>query len=188
MADRPLYAVILAGGAARRMSGQDKPMLPIAGKPLLEHVLDAVTAASDVVVVGPRRDGIRDVRWTCEQPPGGGPVAALTAGLAAFADAESADVAVLAADLPGLRPSTIGRLRAAMRGAGGAVLVDETGHRQWLTGVWGGRALARVLPAEPAGRSIRRTLGPLRVIEVPAHPGEAVDVDTPEDVARLRAQ
>jgi len=26
------------------------------------------------------------------------------------------------------------------------------------------------------------------VIEVPAHPGEAVDVDTPEDVARLRAR
>ena len=83
-------------------------MLPIAGKPLLEHVLDAVTAASDVVVVGPRRDGIRDVRWTCEQPPGGGPVAALTAGLAAFTDAESADVAVLAARMrhhPGAEPA-----------------------------------------------------------------------------------
>ncbi len=32
-------AVILSGGRARRMGGEDKGLLPLAGRPLLEHVL-----------------------------------------------------------------------------------------------------------------------------------------------------
>ncbi|MGH3433518.1 MAG: NTP transferase domain-containing protein, partial [Thermocrispum sp.] len=84
MADRPLYAVILAGGAAARLSGVDKPMLEVGGKPLLHTVIGAVAGAAAVVVVGPRRTDTMRVRWAREDPPGGGPVAALAAGLAAL--------------------------------------------------------------------------------------------------------
>ena len=47
-------AVILAGGAARRMGGVDKPGLRVGGRTMLERVVDAVRGAT-VVVVGPPR-------------------------------------------------------------------------------------------------------------------------------------
>ncbi|WP_286901747.1 NTP transferase domain-containing protein [Thermocrispum sp.] len=189
MADRPLHAVILAGGAARRMSGTDKLMLQVGGRTLLEHVVASVRAAAEIVVVGPQRPAVPDVRWTSEEPAGGGPVAGLAAGLAALPRPAGAHVAVLAADLPGLRADTIERLRAALDAnehADGAVLVDESGRRQWLTGVWHGSALLAAVPGDPAGRSVRATLGPLRVVDVAARAGEAADVDTPDDLIRLR--
>ena len=64
---------------------------------MLAAVLAATADAADRIVVGPPQpvpDGVRVVR---EQPPGGGPVAALRAGLA---EVGTDVVAVLAADLP----------------------------------------------------------------------------------------
>ncbi|MGC7099682.1 molybdenum cofactor guanylyltransferase [Amycolatopsis lurida] len=180
--------IVLAGGEARRLGGVDKPMLEVGGRSLLEGVLAAlgdadVVGTVDTVVVGPPRDGIRAVRWTREDPPGGGPVAALAAGLALLPDAT--EIALLAGDLTGLTSSTVDRLRRARGAADGALLVDA-GRRQWLTGVWCAAALRAAVPAEPSGAALRRTLGDLSIVEVPAAPGEAADVDTPEDLHRLR--
>ncbi|MGH3739543.1 MAG: molybdenum cofactor guanylyltransferase, partial [Micromonosporaceae bacterium] len=77
-------AIVLAGGAARRLGGADKPGLAVAGRSLLSRVLDAVADAYPRIVVGPPRQLPGDVILTREQPPGGGPVAALAAGLAAL--------------------------------------------------------------------------------------------------------
>jgi molybdopterin-guanine dinucleotide biosynthesis protein A len=35
-------AVVLAGGLARRMGGGDKPLRPLGGRPILDHVLARV--------------------------------------------------------------------------------------------------------------------------------------------------
>lgn len=184
--DSPLAAVILAGGQASRLSGMDKVSLEIDGRTLLQRSLDAVTAAERVVVVGPRRPVAGEVSWTREEPAGAGPLAALAAGIAVLAElGDATETAVLAADLRGIGPTTVDRLRAARRsvpGAAGAVLVDETGARQWLIGVWRLGALRRVIPATPAGGSLRTVLGPLTPVTVPAEPGEAADVDTPADL------
>lgn len=158
-------------------------MLEIGGISLLRKAIDALGEAREVVVVGPVRPGVAGVRWTREDPPGGGPMAALAAGLAVLPAGEAL-VGVLAGDLPGVHMSTLARLRAAVADADGAVLVDASGRRQWLTGVWRAEALRGVLPTEPAGVSLHATLGGLAVVEVPAESGEAVDVDTPEDLKR----
>jgi molybdopterin-guanine dinucleotide biosynthesis protein A len=176
-------AVIVAGGAGRRLSGMDKPAIEVGGRSLLAHAVDAVADAGEIVVVGPERPLDRAVRWTREDPPGTGPLAALAAGLAALGPAD--EVAVLASDLPGITRHTIHRLRAALGENAGAVLVDAEGHRQWLLGVWRGDALRAALPADPAGQPLGRTLRTLPLVEVPAEPGEADDVDTPADLAGL---
>ncbi|GHE82838.1 molybdenum cofactor guanylyltransferase [Amycolatopsis deserti] len=177
-----LAAVVLAGGAARRLSGVDKPMLAVGGKPLLHRALAAVGGADPVVVVGPERDGVTGVRWAREEPPGGGPVAALAAGLRHVI---ASRVVLLAGDLAGVTPSTVERLTAALGDADGALLTDETGRRQWLIGVWRTASLRSALPAEPHGAALRRVLGHLTIVEVPAAPGECADVDTPQDLDRL---
>jgi molybdenum cofactor guanylyltransferase len=177
-------AVLLAGGRGSRLGGRHKPAITVAGRTLLDRALAAVAGADRVVVVGPTEPTERPVRWTREEPPGGGPVAALAAGLA---EIDAAEVVVLATDLAGITVDTIERLRAAYT-TDGAVLCDSTGRKQWLIGVWRTEKLRAALPVEPAGVSLFSVLGTLDVVEVPELPGESIDVDTPADLARLTNQ
>ncbi|OEU90213.1 molybdopterin-guanine dinucleotide biosynthesis protein [Streptomyces abyssalis] len=104
-------AVVLAGGGARRLGGTDKPSLTVGARTLLDRVLSACADASTTVVVGPRRPTYRPVSWVREDPPGGGPLTALDAGLRSVT---GGTVLVLSADLPFLRPETVHALLAAV--------------------------------------------------------------------------
>ena len=178
--------MVLAGGGARRF-GADKVALRLEGASLLERTVSAVAAADPVVVVGQRRPVATPVRWTREDPPGSGPLAAVRAGLVALPSSSDV-VAVLAADHPYLSAATIQRLLRAVEGSGaaGAVLADAGGALQWLVGVWRVQRLWSAIPDSVENRSLRRTLGPLEPVPVPAAGAESSDVDTPEDWERLR--
>ncbi|MFC6088842.1 molybdenum cofactor guanylyltransferase [Saccharothrix lopnurensis] len=170
-------AVVLAGGRGSRLGGVDKALLVVDGRTLLDRVLEAVGGPGRAVVVGPRRD-VPGVRWAREDPPGGGPLAGLAAGLRWV----TTDlVVVLAVDQPGVTRATVDRLLASV-GDTGAVLVDAGGRPQWLTGAWRADRLRAALPADPRDASARSALGPLDPVRVPALPGEARDVDTPADL------
>ncbi|KAB8195526.1 NTP transferase domain-containing protein [Nonomuraea phyllanthi] len=105
-------AVILAGGRARRLGGADKPGLTVGGRSLVEHVVAAVAGARTTVVVGPERE-IPGVVFVREDPPGGGPVPALTAGLE---QVTAPWVVLLAGDLPFMMPGHVKALLAAASG------------------------------------------------------------------------
>lgn len=150
-------AVILAGGGARRLGGADKPGLAVGGRTLVARVGAAVADAGRVVLVGPARPELPDAVVVREDPPGGGPVPALRAGLAAV---RAPQVAVLAADLPFLTPADVAELRSAARDHGGAVFDDEGGRPQWLAGVWPADRLRAALAAYP-GASLRGLMTPL---------------------------
>ncbi|GII32141.1 hypothetical protein Pmi06nite_55830 [Planotetraspora mira] len=194
----PYDAVILAGGRAERLGGLDKPGALVGGRPLIERVASAVAEATRLIVVGPPRDLANEplrtagAVFTSEDPPGGGPVPALRAGLA---QVHAPWLALLAADLPFLAAHHIAALlRAARAGettaAAGAVLVDDDGREQWLTGVWRTEALADALDGY-RGRSLYRLLGPLEPVrvELPA-PGDGrapwFDCDTMDDLGAAR--
>ncbi|MBW8483340.1 molybdenum cofactor guanylyltransferase [Actinomadura parmotrematis] len=178
----PYDAVVLAGGAARRFGGGDKPGAPVAGRPLIEWVADAVPGAGRLIVVGPPRAALPHAVAVREDPPGAGPVPALRAGLA---EVGAPWLALLAADLPFLRPAHVAALRAAARHADGAVLVDAGGREQWLAGCWRTAALAAALAAYD-GASLHGVLAPLGPVRVAPPPGERpawFDCDTPEALA-----
>ncbi|MET7697254.1 NTP transferase domain-containing protein [Streptomyces sp. NPDC005485] len=105
-------AVVLAGGAARRLGGADKPGVRVGGRPLLDRVLAACSGAAVTVVVAEPRPTARSVTWAREDPPGGGPLAALAAGLR---HTSAQYVVVLSADLPFLAGTTVRRLVAGLR-------------------------------------------------------------------------
>ncbi|WP_431983865.1 DUF6457 domain-containing protein [Streptomyces qinglanensis] len=116
-ADRTYTALVLAGGGARRLGGADKPAVTVGGRPLLDRVLAACGDAAATVVVGPRRPTCRPVLWAREEPPGGGPLAALQAGL----DALRAGPDGLRTGTDGLRTGTgtgTGPRRTGPRGTG----------------------------------------------------------------------
>ena len=186
-----LGAVVLTGGTARRLHGLDKAGIEIDGVTLLERALHATLAAAEVVVVGDEVPTTRPVTWAREDPPGGGPAAGLLAGTDRFARPPDL-VCVLAVDMPKVNAGTVARLTWAVEadpGVDGAVLVDETGHRQPLAAVYRLPSLRAARPADRAaehGLPVRRLVGDLRLVEVPTVGDEARDVDTPEDLADLR--
>jgi molybdenum cofactor guanylyltransferase len=161
----PYAAIVLAGGAARRMGGGAKPLLVVAGRTLLDRVLAAVAEASPVVVVGPAELSSElpgDVVLTRESPAGGGPVAAIAAGLtAAVLAGDRAGVpmppltVVCAGDLPFLTSYALERLCAATSDHDVACFVDDDGRAQSLCAVWRTATLAGALPVDPAGQSLR---------------------------------
>ncbi|MGW1157462.1 NTP transferase domain-containing protein [Streptomyces sp. NPDC002519] len=144
-------AVVLAGGAARRLGGADKPGVRVGGRALLDRVLAACAGAATTVVVADPRPVARPVVWAREDPPGAGPVAALDAGLR---HTTAGYVVVLSADLPFLAAGTVRRLLAALRasGADGAVLTDPEGRDQPLVAAYRSAALRRELARLAAER------------------------------------
>ncbi|MFI9812095.1 molybdenum cofactor guanylyltransferase [Saccharothrix variisporea] len=170
-------AVVLAGGRGSRLGGVDKAAVEVGGRTLLDRALDAVRGARRVVVVGPEKP-VPGVVWTREDPPGGGPVAGLAAGLALVT---APRVVVLAVDQPGVGAGTVARLLAV---GAPAVLVDADGREQWLTGVWRTADLRAAVPADPKDKSMRSVVGPLQPVRVKGSPEETSDVDTPGDLGR----
>jgi molybdopterin-guanine dinucleotide biosynthesis protein A/nitroreductase len=180
---QPFDAVVLAGGSARRLGGVDKPGLDVGGRSLLDRVLTAASGAALRVVVGPPRPLPEDVVQVREDPPGGGPVPALRAGLSLV---RSPWVVVLAADLPFLDAQLLDRLLTAAQRGSGALLVDDSGREQWLCGVWSTAALQQASWATPRVRDVLAALDPVRVGAEGGDRAPWLDCDTPEDLERAR--
>jgi molybdopterin-guanine dinucleotide biosynthesis protein A len=180
-------AVVLAGGAARRLGGVDKPGLLVGGTALLTRVLEALVDADPVVVVGPPSlEALlpAGVRRTREEPAGGGPVAAAAAGWSFMTG--TAAVALLAADLPFLTPAVLTELSARRRDADGAVLVDPDGRPQWMCGVWRSESLGARLAGAAPGASLRATVAGLSIVAVASSGAEWFDCDTDDDLTTAR--
>jgi molybdopterin-guanine dinucleotide biosynthesis protein A len=168
-------AVVLSGGGATRLDGADKATLEHDGLTLLEHALRALAAASEVVVVG----------LTRESPPGGGPLAGVSAGAAALTGSPDL-VVVLAVDMPHVTAETVARLvhAADEHDHDGAWLVDSAGRRQLAGAV---RPALVPAPGDADGVPMRVLMQHDRTVDVVSLGHEADDVDTWSDVARLRS-
>jgi len=179
-------AIVLAGGRARRLGGAAKPQLTVGGHTLLDAAVAAVAGAGRIVVVGPEQPVAGPVLWRREDPPGGGPVAALAAGLPATT---APVVVVLAADLPAIAPA-VPHLIAALPPHGAAVLTDGDGRANYLAAAWRRATLAAALTAVgPAdGAPMRAVIAAApHVVPVPDTGGWGRDCDTWDELARARA-
>jgi len=212
--------VVLAGGTGRRLGGAVKPDVVARGTRLLDHVLAGLEQLRDrglplghVCVVAPAAvDLPTGVLRALEDPPLGGPVAGIAAGLARLAESSGSSgspgspgraapaahaaraaapaelTAVVTCDAPesgrGL-PALVAAAGSAQNADGACALDGD--HVQYLLGVYRTAALTQcVAPGGAALRdiSVRRALGGLSVVHVDL--GElrsaARDLDTWEDV------
>ncbi|MFF9866480.1 NTP transferase domain-containing protein [Streptomyces sp. NPDC013953] len=185
--------VVLAGGAAKRLGGADKPGLSVGGRALLDRVLAACRDAPRVVVVGDRRPTVRPVVWAREEPPGGGPVAALAAGLR---HVEAGQVVVLSGDLPFLGEDSVRTLTDALETGDneGALTVDAEGRDQPLVAAYRTEPLRREIAllateyGSLSGLPLRLLVQELDVARVSLGPLASFDCDTWEDLVTARAR
>ncbi len=167
----PAYEVIvLAGGRGSRLGGVDKTALPVGSRSLLEHLLSGLGGVPSFVI-GPEVDG--------------GPVAGIAAGLA---EATAEVVVLLAGDMPLVAGSVPGLLDALASSTAEAAVLVADDHRQYLAAAWRRSALVDRLKrlGDPIGAPVR-ALYDGEIVDVTDIGGWSIDVDTPEDLERLRA-
>ena len=186
-------AVVLAAGAARRFGGI-KLLAPLDGRPVLQHVLDALAEAgidAVVVVLGDAATEIeRSMAWRRERrvrnpDPARGLASSLAIGIGALAPDVTAAIIALG-DQPRTSPDVVRALIAAPIDPSRPVVVpryaDDTGRNPVL--------LRRAAFGRLAEASGDRGLGPFLaahpelVEEIPV-PGANPDVDRPRDLSTL---
>jgi molybdopterin-guanine dinucleotide biosynthesis protein A len=175
--------VVLAGGTSRRF-GSDKLDARLRGLTVLESIVGSLPAHWPVVVVGPPRDCGRAVTWAREDPPGGGPLAGVAAGV----DVVQTDVvAVVAGDMPYAGPALVmlvAALRTAPPEVGAVVATDDDGRANPLLAAYRTASVRRGLPSPAANRPAKLLLS-IPHLEVGVAGPEGRDVDTPADLEEL---
>jgi len=173
--------VVLAGGSSRRF-GADKLAAPLRGSTVLDTVLGSLPGDWPVVVVGPVRACVRPVTWAREDPPGGGPLAGVAAGVDAL---DARIVVVVAGDMPYAGPAVltlVAALRSAPPDVGAVVAVDGQGVANPLLAAYRADALRAVLPMRAENRPARLLLE-VAHLELELPEDATHDIDTPEDLA-----
>ncbi|MBV9782781.1 MAG: molybdenum cofactor guanylyltransferase MobA [Acidisphaera sp.] len=143
-ADPLPLGVLLAGGLARRMGGGDKPLRSLAGRPLLDHVIDRMRPQLAGLVINANGDPARFAAWGLPVIPdtmadNPGPLAGVLAGML-WARAHAAacpDIVSLPTDTPFLPEDLVGRLQAARRNARADLACVASGGRSHpVIGLW----------------------------------------------------
>ncbi len=195
-----VVALVLAAGASSRF-GSPKLLAPLGGRPVLQHVLDALAAAglADVVVVLgadagriERAIAWRDERRVVNPRPEDGLSSSLRIGLDAAVEVRGADaVLVMLGDQPAVQPHAISAVIAAAASPG-AEQAQFVRPRYPADPAPNPVLVRRSAWALAAGLDGDRGLGPLiaahpeLVLEVPVE-GANPDVDTPADLAAVAA-
>lgn len=168
------------------MGGVDKASIEIAGTTMLDRVLAAVRpVCGRVIVVGPARaTGVPGVEFVQEPAPGGGPVPAVAAGLAAAGDADP--VLVLAADLPLLSTGDVRRLLDRLVADPAVDAAAALDHRRLHNPLLAAYRRGALAPGGGRGAAAAGLL-PDRVGTVDLGPEATLNVNRPAELARAVA-
>lgn len=140
-----VLGIILAGGRATRMGGGDKGLLPLAGRRLIDHVIDRLgpQVAGMALNANGAPSRFADLALPVlpdSLPDWPGPLAGVLAGMDWAAAQGARAIVTAAADTPFLPRDLVVRLQAAAgpRGLCLAASPDETGRvqRQPTFGLW----------------------------------------------------
>ena len=139
-----VLGLLLAGGLARRMGGGDKPLVKLAGKPILDHVIARLRPQCGELILNANGDPDRFASWglsvIADTLPGHpGPLAGILAGLewAKANRPQISHVVSVAADTPFIPCDLVARLLAAARDSGLALACAASGG--WthpVIGLW----------------------------------------------------
>lgn len=180
-------ALILAGGAARRLGGIDKPLLELDGTSLLARIITALTGQALRIALSANGDPARFASFGLPVLPDGdfagqGPLAGVLAGLDWAAAQGVESLLTVPGDTPFIPPD----LAASLAPAPACAASDGQAHH--LVALWpvAARTQLRRFLTEPGPRRVRDFAAQLDMRRV-AFPARAWDpfhnVNTPDDLA-----
>ena len=187
----PISGIILAGGRARRMASQDKGLIELAGRPMIDYVIQALRPQVDELLINANRNLTRYGQFGCQvvpdQIPGfAGPLAGVAAGL------ETARYDLLLSvpcDGPWLPPDLVSRLFLQLQTEQADLCVAHDGQRlQPVYGLFRRQLVADIRSFLAAGdRKILLWLERQRtaVADFSDHPEAFVNLNTPEEQQRI---
>lgn len=193
MTGRDLYVagVILAGGASTRM-GVEKALLPLAGRPLIEHVAARLRPQVDRIVISANGDPGRfrgcGAPVVPDRVADRGPLQGVLAGMLWARAAGAGFVLTAPCDTPYLPADLADRLRATLAEAGAPVAVATSAGRDHYAVSLQPVALAEALEAWLAAgnRSLHGWLASHRAARAgfEAAPDPFFNINAPADLAR----
>ena len=127
-----ITAVVLAGGRARRMGGEDKGLIEVAGKPMVAHTIDVLRPQTAEVIVNANRnaDAYRAVTGCRIIADTVGGFAGPLAGMASALDASATRFLLTApCDSPLVTDDLGPRLHSALARDGAEIAVAHDGER-----------------------------------------------------------
>ena len=126
-----ITAVVLAGGRGRRLGGQDKGLVDLDGRPLIEHILGLVTPQVSAVIINANRN--QQIYADLGHPVISDNMADYQGPLAGFAVALAACntdyIMTLPCDGPYVPVDLVSRLSAAMKDNDAELAVAYDGQR-----------------------------------------------------------
>lgn len=126
-----ITAVILAGGKGRRIDGQDKGLIQLSGRPLIEYIIDAIAQQTSKILINANRNIARYSEY-------GHPVIADTLSdfqgpLAGFAigmeQAQTRYIVTLPCDGPFVTDDLVSRMATVMAEKNAEIVVAHDGTR-----------------------------------------------------------
>jgi molybdopterin-guanine dinucleotide biosynthesis protein A len=186
--------LVLAGGLGRRMGGLDKGLVPLAGRPLVEHVLAALRPQVREVWINANRNLDRYGAYghpVIEDSMTGylGPLAGV---LSALQRLETGFLLTVPCDAPLLAPDLAARLHTACVAGDADLAVATDGTRQHPVFLMLRAGLAPALAAylDGGGRKIDTWFEQIRTVEVAFadQPETFVNVNDPDERARIEAR
>lgn len=137
----PVAGVILAGGRSTRMGGGDKALAPLAGRPLLQHVIDRLAPQVVALALSVEHESAALAGFGLPQLPDPvaghrGPLGGLLSGLRHFAGLRCW-VLLASCDAPFLPADLATRLQAcAVRAQSAAAVAVHAGEWQPTFSLW----------------------------------------------------
>lgn len=189
-----IAGVILAGGRATRMGGGDKGLRPLAGRPMLAHVIDRLTPQVQALALNANGDPARFAAFGLpvlpdDLPDFPGPLAGVLAGLEWAAAEGFTAILTVAADTPFVPLDLGARLAGAAKFALAAGTSEGTLHPHPTQGLWPVHLRDTLRADLLAGeRRVTRWALDAGATLVPFDEAAFFNINTPDDLAQAEAR
>ncbi|MCZ6803505.1 MAG: molybdenum cofactor guanylyltransferase [Proteobacteria bacterium] len=126
-----ITGVILAGGQARRMGGQDKGLIILKGKPMIEYVIDVLKLQVDILLINANRNHDKYSGYGFDIVPDElsgycGPLAGMASSLSKI---ETPYLVTAPCDTPFIPDDLVQRLVTALESKNADISVAHNGER-----------------------------------------------------------
>ncbi len=187
-------AVILAGGMARRMGGQDKGLIELNGRPIVEYIIEALRPQAEHIVINANRNL---AQYGCYGYPVVedivseycGPLAGMASGLRA---ATGDRIVTVPCDSPFVPPILVERLNSALMTGDIDLSVAQDGQRMQPVFTMLRRRLLPSLLAylENGGRKVDTWYAShaTALVDFSDWPETFININTPRDKASVESK